>query len=104
MPDLLKTKRNTRTGLKCHHSQCFDLNAYIRRSLASNNYLCPVCGKKLGFPELRIDTLFFERVTLQEKKPNSLFEQQQPDNRFQLYDLESQRFFADDDYYDEKYF
>jgi hypothetical protein len=39
-------------GEKCRHAQCFDVEAFLERSLLTNMWFCPVCGAYIGWEGL----------------------------------------------------
>ena len=51
-------------GVNCTHSQCFDLKAYILRSLETNTWECPICGCSLPYEDLRYDRDYLKQPPL----------------------------------------
>lgn len=47
-------------GQCCDHSQCFDLYAFLKRARETNDWSCPICGKRMDFSMLRHDPSFIE--------------------------------------------
>ena len=48
-------------GIRCQHSDVFDLLDYVRNCEISREWKCPVCGQDTPFTELALDSTVYEQ-------------------------------------------
>ena len=52
-------------GTGCLHNDCFDLTAFLARASKTNDWMCPVCHKRIRPEDLRVDVKYFARMSVQ---------------------------------------
>lgn len=52
-------------GTGCLHSECFDLTGFLARAAKTNDWMCPICHRRIRPEDLRLDVKYFLRMGIQ---------------------------------------
>lgn len=63
-------------GMKCEHSECFDLTGYICYSLKNKSWACPICNRPLPADELCVDLSYFQNAHERVQRQVPIYENQ----------------------------